>query len=394
MKRIIPLIIAFAVIISLFTACGSDKSKDDRYHPLYIKDDLKSKNAVATFFNSYNGKSKNVKMKKISESKKSYTFFCEGDTERYNMAYITFGKEKSIEFAFNKCTSGWHKTKDNLLPYAYGKKDDYYPKYDEITLKGHGYDKNIYIWKPDYYDPESADKYSTVYLLDAQIVSPINSDGRDLGGCPLFVEQVRDMTAATGRKTIVVLIDNVFARDFELVPEIGESLDEKYYKKAHNTDEVADYDAMNGSEFADFTANTLVPYIQKHYNVYTEPKHNSIAGVSLSGLEAFYITMEYPKVFGAVGGISPSLWEYDDATWNKYLSSKKFGKSSPIIYLYTGPKKHDTEPHVSQMYNRLKKLGYPKDRLILHLNPKGEHSGYHWRSIFSEFLCKWSAVDR
>lgn len=333
---------------------------------LYLKDDAKSSKAVATFFNSASGKSEDVEMEKIKEDDDSAIFSCEGDCSAYNMAYITLGEGKTREIAFNKCTCGWHKTEKDLLPYTEGDKVNKFSECDDITLTVGEYDKTIHIWKPDNYDASSDEKYSTVYLLDNEIFSFF------------AIEQVESMMAVTGQKAIVVAVDNNFARNYEMVPEIGVSKDEEQYGEL-------EYDSMNGSEFSDFVADMLVPHIQDNYNVYTDARHTSIAGLSLSGMEAFYITMEHSDIFGTLGAFSPSFWEYDDATWEKYLKDKSFGESSPLLYFYTGGNK-DTEPHVTDMCNRLKKMGYPENRLILHLNESGTHKATYWCSMFPEFL--------
>ena len=205
------------------------------------------------------------------------------------------------------------------------------------------------------------------------------SEEKRIGGCPIVTEQVKAMNSVTGQKAIVVAIENNFARDNELVPKIGKSTDEKFSGEQ-------EFENMNGSQFSEFVAETIVPYIQKHYNVFTDALHTSITGISLGGLEAFYITMEHPKIFGTVGALSPSFWEFDNKVWTKYLKKKTFGENSPFLYFYTGPEKSDTDPFVSNMYNRLYKIGYPKNKLALHFNKEGAHSGYHWRSVFSEFL--------
>ena len=55
--------------------------------------------------------------------------------------------------------------------------------------------------------------------------------------------------------------------------------------------------------------------------------------MSLGGLETFYITMEYPEVFGTAGALSPSFWTYDDAAWRSFLGEKDFTDNTPFIYL-------------------------------------------------------------
>ena len=121
MKRVISVVLALAISVSMLSACGNQSEKDGSeisqgsdvkeksekessgLHTLYFKDSTKSDRAVATFFYSVSEESTDVEMKKISEDSKSVTFSCEGDCAAYNMAYVTCGDKKSREFAFNKC---------------------------------------------------------------------------------------------------------------------------------------------------------------------------------------------------------------------------------------------------------------------------------------------------
>ncbi len=372
------------MMITLLSACS--KVEYESIHTLYFKDSTKSDKATATFFNSQSGESTEAEMEKIDEDKNSYTFMCEEDCSVYNMAYVTCGETQTSEFAFNPCVSGWYKTEDDIMPFTYGEETDYTAVCDDVTLIGYGYEKRIHIWKPDNYDESSNEKYATVYLLDGEGALFYDNGEQQLKGNLVASEQINAMTSCTGTKAIIVAIENVYARDYELVPEIGESADEKMFAKYHGEDEKPEYDSMNGTEFADFVARTLVPYIQEHYHVYTDALHTAISGPSLGGLEVFYIGLEYPEIFGTVGAMSPSFWEYDAATWKEYLNDKSFSNNTTFLYLYTGPAKLDTDPDVTDMYNRLKTMGYPEEKLVLHFNEKGTHLSTFWRNIFSEFL--------
>lgn len=389
MKRFVGFVLSTAVLFAaVLSGCGAAE-RYDPYHTLYFKDGFKSEKAVATFFNSKSGESADVEMEKISEDSDSYTFSCEGDCSLYNMAYITYGDNTTSKFAFNKCVSGWYRTKTYFLPYTEGEEINYFPEMEDVTLEGFGYKKNIHIWKPEDYDPSSKEPYAVICVLDGH---NLISQGEDiLNSYSAVPEQVRSMISQTGYKAIVVGVENLFARDNELVPVIGVPRDEEIFGER-------EFENMDGSQFAQFIAETLVPYIRDRYNVYTDALHTSITGNSLGGLEAFYITMEYPDIFGTVGAVSPSFWEYDDETWKKYLSNKRFDEKSPFVYLYTGPGvpegtvpgpdnlPKDTDPDVTQMYHRLKDMGYPEEKLVLHFNEEGEHNGLFWRAVFPEFL--------
>lgn len=397
MKRILCAILAAVILTALFTACGKDASKKttekepERYHTLYYRDSAKSDTAVATFFNSNSGESVDIEMVKIGEDDDGVTFSCEGDCAAYNMAYVTCGDRPVTvfsKFAFNHCTGGWYQTDDELLPYTRGTEPDYYPACDETVFDCKGYQKSVRVWVPDDYDPLSKEPYATVYVLDGQYMVPEKDSEVANHQFAVVVEQVKAMSANTGYKAIVVAIDSDVARDYEMVPEIGDSFDEKMFRE-HNGEELSDqYDSMNGTEFATFVAETLVPYVRQHYNVYEDALHTSVTGYSLGGLEAFYLSEEYPDLFGTVGALSPSFWKYDDATWNAYLEQKSVDDNAPFIYLYTGPggRGKDTDPDVTNMYHRLIKLGYPAEKLALHYNEEGLHDARFWRGVFSEFL--------
>ena len=320
------------------------------------------------------------------------TFSCEGDTSKYNMVYVTSGGKQSMEFAFNKCVSGWCRTDDDFFPYTQGDDIDFTPTFDNVTLSGYGYDKNIHIWKPDDYDASSEEKYSTIYILDGQNIADFGINGIEFKTRPGFIEQVRSMSMETGSKAIIVAVENLDMREYELIPDMEVSKQERK-EIAENgldagepVDVDADYDAMNGIQFAHFIAKKVVPYVQQNYNVYKDALHTSVQGASLGGMESFYIACEYPDTFGSVGAMSPSFYEFDGETWKEYLSEKSFTDSSPFIYLYTGPAGADTDPDVTDMYERLRDLGYPKEKLALHFNEEGTHSGIFWRSVFSEYL--------
>ena len=225
MKKVLSAILAASLITSLFAACGTEKKSGDS-HTLYFRDASKSKEAVATFFNSDTGESTEVKMERGSEDDEAVTFTCEGNTSEYNMAYITYDSISTDKFAFNKCTSGWYNSDHGFLPYTYGREINYRDSYDDVTLTCNGYDKTAHIWTPDDYDPKSDEKYSTVYLLDGTSMVFLGFDGMQLTDSELANEQVRAMTSVTGKKAIIVAVEtfgdnNNYTRDDELIPDLG-----------------------------------------------------------------------------------------------------------------------------------------------------------------------------
>lgn len=383
MKRICAVMLVLVMITASVTGCGPQKERPQdsnaSHHYLYFKDGTKSAHATAVFFNSDSRESVEIGMTENSADSTSRTFCCEGDFSLYNMVKFVYDDDQTKEVAFNRCVSGWYESDDGFLPYTEGEPINYFPEYDEVTLDCSGYEKTIHIWKPDDYDADSEDKYASVYVLDGQTMAFIGKDVQSLDDSEVVTEQVRAMSSVTGTKAIVIAVDTYgnmrdVSRDAELAPDLS--------AYGYESDR-----ELKGSEFAAFVAHTLVPYIQENYNVYTDALHTAIAGASLGGLESFYITMEYPKLFGTVGALSPSFLFYDnDEMWRKYLGEKSFDDDAPFLYFYTGPEGGDTDPYVTDMVDRLTDLGYPTDKMALHYNENGGHIVWFWRSIFSEFL--------
>lgn len=385
------LLLVFAMVIS---ACGvkqTDSScatpdaaqinNNGNLHQLYFKDSSKSKKVVAAFLNSASGESEEVEMKKCGEDSDSFTYSCEGDVKKYNVVSFDCDGKKTRKVAFNPCVSGWYRSKDGFLPYTQGEETDYLPHFEQVDFDCNSYEKKIFFWTPGGYDPDSEEKYATIYVLDGQGEVNPNDPQRRPDGCGYIPDQVRSMAQTTGYKAIVVAVSTYgdmtgITREDELMPDIGE------YETVNGVGE----SKRLGGDFARFMAETLVPYVQEHYNVYTDALHTSVTGASLGGLETFYITLEYPELFGTAGIQSPSFWLYKDEVWRKYLSEKDFENHTPFLYLYTGPEGGDTDPDVTQMYNRLIEMGYPADRTVLHFNENGGHHPNFWCSYFSEYL--------
>ena len=173
-------------------------------HTLYFKDGGKSEKVVAIFLNSASGESEEVEMTKCGEDSDSRTFSCEGDVRKYNVASFDCNGQKTRKVAFNPCVSGWYKSKNGWMPYTQGKETAYVPSFEQVILDCNGYEKKIYFWTPDGYDPNSDEKYATIY-----------------------VDQVRSMIQNTGYKAIVVAVSTYgnmtdIIRDDEQIPDIGE----------------------------------------------------------------------------------------------------------------------------------------------------------------------------
>lgn len=286
MKRIPSLLLCGAVLASALTGCSgsgeSSKTTADsaetvktpvkKIHTLNIRAPKDISEITATFMNTSNGKTEDVKMKKSGGDEKNTVFCCDGDVTKYNMVHLTYGEKTSMDVAFNSFISGWDLEKDVLLPYVVGTEPVYDPEFETKTFQFDGRDKKVYIWTPADYDEKSEEKYSVIYMFDGQSILTTGIErGMDNDTvCWNVSEHVTSMMNVTGQKAIIVAVDNndVY-RDDELVPDLG-TLNMDYEAKGVKEEDVS---LKRGNDFADFLCDTAMPYINENYHVYTDAMH-------------------------------------------------------------------------------------------------------------------------
>lgn len=329
------------------------------------------------------------------------------DVSKYDrVIFSNGGRKQTIEAPVTKASCGYMIGDKNAGKYDVDVYTDERVKAGEIiTVKmdfpgyPEGEQKTVWIYLPDGYDPEDTDKrYSVLYMDDGQVMLGTlpNDDWR----CD---KTVRSMMNNGSDGIIIVGISSLEGvRYQEMCPYIGDpamdpELREKYLETMTEEELNEAYKAWlesyeeycQGGIFADFTVNTVIPYIDSHYNT------NSVRGFtgsSAGGLEAFYIGMEYPEVFDYVGVMSPSLNAYDASVWDEYLSTKDFSGKVPRMYFFCGnnPKdaiEQDLYTYSVQAEGWLLDHDYPGDRIRTVTNDDTKHMHKYWGLYLPELLC-------
>lgn len=396
MKKYLFGLLCVVLCVSIFTACSktgdtanstpdSEKKTVELLHAFTVRAPKLYSEMTATFLNTASGDTEQIEMT-ISEEGDSYNVFsCEADVNKYNMAHCTFDEKDSMDVAFNSFISGWNIKGDELLPYLIGEEPVFEPKFETKVFQFDGRDKNIYIWTPEDYDKNSGEKYSVIYMYDGQSVL---ATGKDMGMdndevCWNVTEHITSMMNITDNKAIIVAIDNndVYRMD-ELVPDLGEinMEDEPENVKA------GDLKKKRGTAFADFLCDSVMPYINENYNVYTDAEHTALTGSSLGGLETFYTVLSHPDKFATGGVMSATFDMYAENEWTEFLKDKLKMKNAPFLYFYAGGYNTDNGDVTETMYNYLIENGYAGDKLVFSKYEPGEHLIEYWRSIYPEFL--------
>lgn len=369
MKRILSTVLLIAITALLFTACGEQNDA-----ALFrVTNSISCKGITATFKNTDSGKTLEVEMQKGDASDDKHTSFtCRAETALYDRVILNENGSDGIELSFNDYVTSW----DLSTGYAYPGDEKYEPQYERKTFDYEDRTKDVLIWTPDDYDASSEEKYSVIYMTDGQNLFDRSAISFGSWG---VAESVLSMAQNGGEKCIIVGIENAATwRDQELTPDIGEVRDESYKDG-------------KGKYFSDFVVDTVMPYINENYNVYTDREHTHISGSSSGGIETFYIAMEHPDKFASVGAFSPAFVLYSDETWDQYLSEKDFSENAPLIYLYCGNSSADELEQqlytgTKSMPDNLAKVNYPEDKVVLKLYDKGVHNEMYWRAVFPDYL--------
>ena len=369
MKHTVSIILILALLASL---CLSSCAGGDQGHTLYVRDTYSRESLTAQFLSSSGSDTLSVTMKKIGEDDGGVIFSCAADTARYDRVVISDGDKDTIRLAFNDYVSGWELNSLGVTPYTYGKENTK-PEYTRVQFPYENRTKDILIWAPADYDA-SGEPYSVIYMTDGQ---NLFNPGATSTGSWAAAESAQMMASLSENRVIIVGIENADGyRDEELTPDIGETAQEGY-QNGH------------GAYFCDFVADTVVPYIEENYHVYTDPAHNAVCGSSSGGIECFYIGMEHPEKFGTVGALSPAFGLFDTAVWDEYLSGRDFSNGYPFVYIYNGAA-DDLEQWLlcgaQDMPRSLKRIGYPEDKVTLKVYEQGGHNERYWRAVFPDFL--------
>ncbi|MDP4119722.1 MAG: alpha/beta hydrolase-fold protein [Bacillota bacterium] len=254
--------------------------------------------------------------------------------------------------------------------------------------------RNIRIWLPNGYNSkDTSKKYPVVYMHDGQncfdwvtsfsgewkadesVTNFIQKDG--YGGC------------------ILVGVDNGGTQRFSELSPSGwttSALGKNYIT------------SQTGDLYAAFIVNTVIPYVNSHYNTKTGNANTMIAGSSMGGVMSFYMATKYPSVFGAAMVFSPALQLFDDNSTSNYISSLDSSHMrQPKLYIYAGGKlpadlngsdagtAYDETlitPYVNFLNSKLTANGYSATKIQTKIDLSQTHSESAW-SVYFPIAFQW-----
>lgn len=230
---------------------------------------------------------------------------------------------QTVDIVLNKTVNGYYPKDDKygsshyVGTYAYKVGNVVTHAFTELGDWAKNNEKKVYIYTPFGYDPEGDKQYKVLYMFDGQNLF----DGLALDNGSADRWGVNSALSVAGIDCIVVGIDN------------GDDYRDKQLTMNHTTfgalsalvtadgDHTADYQNGTLDELGNFVRNTLIPYINQNYKVYTGREDTLIAGSSSGGLAAFYLGLRDSDLYGTVGAFSPATGLFDVTTWQAWLAT-------------------------------------------------------------------------
>ncbi|OJJ15510.1 esterase [marine bacterium AO1-C] len=235
---------------------------------------------------------------------------------------------------------------------------------EEIDSKALGEKRVLNVYLPYGYDPDSAQTYPTIYVLDGTA----HEDFPHIAGLAQFMNMY-DLLP----KSIVVGIANK-----------GRS---RYRDFTHPTTDSAERkrlpQAGGSPQFIAYVANEVIPLIKKNYKTNGQ---RTIIGQSLGGLLATEFLMKKSDLFNDYIIVSPSLW------WSKMKlvkKAKKYFKDNQQlkkrVYVSLG-KEHPVMHKVAdKLIDAIKKSGNKKLKVYYKPILTEDHATILHKAVYEAF---------
>lgn len=149
--------------------------------------------------------------------------------------------------------------------------------------------------------------------------------------------------------------------------------------------------AGEGKKYVRFLADTLKPFVDKHFRTIPDRTHTGIGGSSMGGLISIYAGLMYPEVFGKLLIFSPSLWVAPNIHFHAIHLEESYDMK---IYIYGGEgESANMVPNIRKFKQALEESGSAANiQFKLSVDPQGEHNEERWGEEFPQAL-EWLFFD-
>ena len=187
--------------------------------------------------------------------------------------------------------------------------------------------RDVIVYLPQGYDA-AVDRYPAFYLQDGQnLFDPATA----FGGQDWRADVTADQLISSGAIPPMLLV-GVYNTGVRRISEYTPTRDPRSRKGG------------KGDRYARMLAHELKPFIDAEYRTKRSATDTGVGGSSLGGLAAIEAGLLYPRVFGRIAGMSPSVW-WDQRSILGMVRRFRSG-TRPRIWLDTGTEEGDRPQQV------------------------------------------------
>jgi predicted alpha/beta superfamily hydrolase len=144
-----------------------------------------------------------------------------------------------------------------------------------------------------------------------------------------------------------------------------------------------------GERYARMMAHELKPFIDREYRTRRSAAHSGVGGSSLGGLVSLETGLRYPRVFGRLAILSPSVW-WDNRSILEMVRAYQF-EARPRIWLDSGTDEgdapHQTVAELELLRDALIEKGWRAGvDLCCSVAPGAGHNEHAWAARFGDVL--------
>lgn len=240
----------------------------------------------------------------------------------------------------------------------------------KIHLNKSNRDINITVYKP-----RCMDNLKCLYLLDGQNAF---NDTKTMYGRSLRLINILKYLEKYNINVMAIGIPSDDRRNDEYSP---------FKIKTKAILDGSSNDISYNHSFSDDVINSIIPFIEKKYNIKPDSNNRIIYGSSLGAIESLYLGLSY-DAFSNIGAFSLASFIYDNEFSDFILSTLNVNKR---VFIYVGEREEsDSEfmpiDYLNSAYDLKKLLDSKGINNKLVINKIGRHNEKSWSYFIPDFL--------
>ncbi len=234
--------------------------------------------------------------------------------------------------------------------------------------------RDILVYLPPGYGASTSARYPVLYLQDGQNV--FDGDTAFIPGQEWQVDEAAERLIPAGRVQPLIIV---------AIPHAGINRIDEYTP----TFDLKMHRGGSAAQYGTFLTREVKPLIDATYRTRPGRQYTALGGSSLGGLVTFYLGLRYPRIFGRLAVMSPSIW-WDQRSVLADLAGYRDARRA-TIWLDTGTREGGiTLENVRQLRDQLIGKGWRLGRNLRYYEAEGaEHSEQAWAGrvpMMLEFL--------